>query len=533
MSIQETGAGKDVRFGSAEWYRNVVESAQIGIYELDLLTNELKYSQQFAGCFGLSGDDLKFEDFVSLLLPEDRAIRDEAHRISKTTGHLAYEGRFKWNDDSVHWLRFSGTVTYNKENTPTRLYGTVIDITEQRLAISLQSKKLEEGSRFINKLDQELHRSEERYLRMIAEVKDYAFILLDPDGTIINWNQGAANIKGYSEAEILGKNFRLFYLPQDQEQGLPEKLIEQARREGRATHEGYRVRKDGTKFWGSVVITALHNQQGDVISFSKVTRDLTDKKNAEDKLRRYTEELEVRNKELEQFAYVASHDLQEPLRKIQVFTGLLKKSLDDKEQAGKYFEKIVGSAQRMSDLIESILKYSRLSPTEKEFTSVDLNLVLHSVKTDLELVIDETGARIVADELPVIVAAESQIHQLFYNLISNSLKFTDKEPLITVQSSIIPGTEINTFFELDPELKYVEIIFKDNGIGFDSDEAAKIFNVFMRLHGQRYAGSGIGLALCKKIVENHHGFIRAESAPGKGASFYIYIPLLQKRDADE
>ncbi|WP_336515546.1 PAS domain S-box protein [Pollutibacter soli] len=525
MSKQDTGVPKEVKFGSAEWYRSVVDSANIGIYEVDLLSNEINYSHQFAACFGLSGNHLKFENFLSLLLPEDTAIRDEAHRISKETGHLAYEARFRWKDGSVHWLRFSGTVTYNKEKIPVRLFGTAIDITEQRMAISVQSKKLEEGSRFINKLDQELHRSEERYLRMIAEVKDYAFILLDLDGTIINWNQGAANIKGYSESEILGKNFRIFYLPGDQEQGLPEKLINLARTEGRAAHEGYRVRKDGTRFWGSVVITALHNQAGEVISFSKVTRDLTDKKNAEDKLKRYTEELEVRNKELEQFAYVASHDLQEPLRKIQVFTGLLKKNLDDKEQAEKYFEKIVGSAQRMSDLIESILKYSRLSPSEKEFTSVDLNLVLHSVKSDLELVIDETEAIIVSDELPVLVAVESQMHQLFYNIISNSLKFTEKKPMITIRSSIIAGSGTNDYFQFDPEMKYVEIIFSDNGIGFDSEEAAKIFTVFMRLHGQRYAGSGIGLALCKKIVENHHGFIRAESAPGNGASFYVYLPI--------
>src|ERR1700749_4069322 len=160
---------------------------------------------------------------------------------------------------------------------------------------------------------------EDQYHLMIEEIEDYAILMLDRDGIICNWNKGAEKIKGYREEEAVGKHFRIFYRQEDRDAGLPEQLIERAVREGKAIHEGWRQRKDGSVFWGSIVITALHNPEGQVIGFSKVTRDLTDKKRSEDRLRQYSRQLEAQNKELQQFAYAAAHDLKEPLRKIQVY----------------------------------------------------------------------------------------------------------------------------------------------------------------------------------------------------------------------
>src|SRR5690606_27249548 len=188
-----------------------------------------------------------------------------------------------------------------------------------------------------------LRMSEERYHKMIAEVQDYAIILLNIDGVIENWNAGAEKIKGYTADEIVGKKFELFYTPADREDGLPGKLLKIAADKGRATHQGWRVRKDGTMFWGTIVITALHNNEGDIIGYSKVTRDLTHQKIAEDKLAAYTAELEKQNRELEQYAYVASHDLQEPLRKIRTFADLIRENIDDKEFVNRYFEKLSSS----------------------------------------------------------------------------------------------------------------------------------------------------------------------------------------------
>src|SRR5690606_19160369 len=201
--------------------------------------------------------------------------------------------------------------------------------------------------------------TEELYHKMIEEVEDYAILLLNKDGIIQNWNLGAEKIKGYKEEEIVGKNFRTFYLDEDRKNNFPEKLINQAKEDGKAMHEGWRLRKDGSKFWGYIVITALHDEDGKVIGFSKVTRDLTERKLAEDKMLEYAKNIEIRNKQLEEYAYIASHDLQEPLRKIQIFTELLEKNLKDEKAAKMSLNKIRASAIRMSKLIKDVLRYSQ------------------------------------------------------------------------------------------------------------------------------------------------------------------------------
>src|SRR5260221_9193528 len=162
-----------------------------------------------------------------------------------------------------------------------------------------------------------LKTSEQRYHEMIEEVEDYAILMLDSNGIIQNWNKGAQKIKGYTEDEIVGNHFRIFYPMADQEGRLPEKLMAEARKMGKAIHEGWRVRKDGRKFWGRIVITALHDEENRGTVFSKVTPDLTERNNAEERIRQYTRQLESQNKELQQFAFAAAHDMKEPLRKIQ------------------------------------------------------------------------------------------------------------------------------------------------------------------------------------------------------------------------
>ncbi len=366
------------------------------------------------------------------------------------------------------------------------------------------------------------------YHKMMEEIQDYAIILLNKEGTIISWNLGAEKIKGYKEGEIIGKNFRIFYLQNDQDNKLPEKLIKEAVDSGRATHEGWRVRKDGTRFWGSITITALHDDERQIIGFVKVTRDLSDKKLAEEKVKQYAADLEVRNRELEQFVYIASHDLQEPMRKIQTFIQLYEKSADDPDMAKKYLDKINSSAHRMGSMIKAILNYSRVTSYEEEYVITDLNEVLELVKIDLELVLKEKAAEITSDHLPVIKSISIQMHQLFSNLIGNSLKFSAEAPVIRISSSFLsPGKSI-AFDIPDQLVPFVELKFEDNGIGFDDQCVSQIFTMFRRLHtGQNYPGTGIGLALCKKIVENHHGFIKASSEAGNGAIFSVYLPVEQ------
>jgi PAS domain S-box-containing protein len=362
--------------------------------------------------------------------------------------------------------------------------------------------------------------SEERYRRMIEEIEDYAIILLNPQGDIQNWNLGAEKIKGYRADEIIGKNFRIFYTQQDQAIKLPETLLEQAAREGRAAFEGWRKRKDGSIFWGNIVITALHDDAGKVIGFTKVTRDLTEKKLAEDRVKEYAAQLEKRNKDLEEFTYVASHDLKEPLRKIIAFGDLLslscKASVDPK--ATEYVGRMQDAANRMMSLIDDLLQLSRVGTDLSEFTYTDLNEIVDRVLQDLEPSIVEKNASIMVDNLPSLAVKPLQMQQLFQNLIANALKFNDKEiPTITITSTPLPKG--------DYPGEYQRIFVKDNGIGFDQEYSERIFEAFHRLHGRStYSGSGIGLAICKKIVELHDGNISATGEKGEGATFIIDLP---------
>jgi PAS domain S-box-containing protein len=429
---------------------------------------------------------------------------------ARTNGKADHEGWRKRKDGSKFWGSITITALHDDDNALIGFCKVTRDLSDKKLA------------------EDRLRLSEERYHQMIAEVQDYAIILLNPDGIIENWNMGAQQIKGYDASEVIGKRFDLFYTEEDRRNQLPDKLLKEARDTGKAVQEGWRVRKDGSKFWGTIVITALHNKDGAIIGFSKVTRDLTQQKLANDQIIAYTAELELQNSELEQFAYVASHDLQEPLRKIQTFAGLIQDNLDDKSFVKIYFEKLDRSAKRMAELVKSLLNYSRLAKDKIHLQQTKINLtdILEEVKQDFELLIEEKKATIISEILPTVMGNRMQFVQLFSNLISNSLKFSKVDPLIKINSSIVTKDEIPDAPESLADRTYHRITFEDNGIGFEQQYHKLIFTLFQRLHAKLdYAGTGIGLSLCKKIVENHGGLITATSELGKGATFIVYLPV--------
>ncbi|MCW4470859.1 PAS domain S-box protein [Flavobacterium sp. MFBS3-15] len=245
--------------------------------------------------------------------------------------------------------------------------------------------------------------------------------------------------------------------------------------------------------------------------------------------------LQLNNQELNQFAYIASHDLQEPARKISIFSKMLQESLGTmEERPASYLKKINIAADRMGNLIRDVLSYSQLSKNNTLFEITDLNSILADNLTDFELIMEQTGAQVTADTLPVIDAIPLQMSQLFGNLVSNSLKYKrpDISPVITISASHATKEEIAAF-ATDAAPAYYKIEFRDNGIGFDSEYADRIFQIFQRLHGKsEFSGTGIGLAICKKIVLNHHGHIEAASREGEGAVFTIYLPERQQVKQD-
>ncbi|MBW8686761.1 ATP-binding protein [Chitinophaga rhizophila] len=265
-------------------------------------------------------------------------------------------------------------------------------------------------------------------------------------------------------------------------------------------------------------ISRLHRHAIDILQHSA--------EELEKKVEERTAELLRKNSELEQFAYIASHDLQEPLRKIRTFSELLQKSLQKGNPVNNYFEKIQSSAARMTQLIKDVLDYSRLANTEGKFIPIDLNTVLQNVKIDFDLLIEQKQAVIQNNTLPVVKGVPLQLQQLFTNLIGNSLKFSEKQPLITITAQPLPASEIPFYQGLKEDENYVKLEFADNGIGFEQQFAERIFAIFQRLNERKvYAGTGIGLALCKKIVENHHGVIRANGKLNEGATFTVILPV--------
>ena len=386
------------------------------------------------------------------------------------------------------------------------------------LARQTSDEALADRQRF----EQILREKEETLRLLVTSVKDYAILMLDPQGRVTSWNEGAERIKGYRPEEIIGQHFSRFYPAEDIARGKPDEELRVATAAGRVEEEGWRIRNDGTRFWAHVTITAMRDTAGGLRGFSKVTRDFSERKRFEQALMesnsaqaRHLSEIQSVNKELEQFAYVASHDLQEPLRMVASFTQLLAERYHGRldEKADKYIRYAVDGAKRMQTLINDLLRLSRSGKSDKPAEQIDTEPLVAEAIQNLGKAIEESGAQIVvAAGLPTVMGERTQLGQVFLNLIGNAIKFRGgKEPKINVSAGRGTGEWI---FEV-----------RDNGIGIAAEFHDRIFVIFQRLHQRAaYEGTGIGLALVKKIVEHHGGRIWLESAVGTGTSFFFTIP---------
>lgn len=546
-----------------------------------------------------------------------------------------------------------------------------------------------------------LRESEERFHLLVDGATDYAIFMLDPDGRLVTWNAGAERITGYTAEECVGQHFSMFYTDEDKARGVPEQALRKAAAEGRIEDERWRVRKDGTRFWGNTITTALRDEKGNLRGFARVARDMTERKLAEEVLRekevleqktalveilqsvtvainkaatveeavrtcleqvcthtgwdvgcaymvvaaapdelavkriwfaedqsaalpmpasddtefvlsgvgaageawahgkpvwraqitpgeepgnaalieqaalkscfalpvleggnvtvileflsrqsqeidqpfvdlmaniaqqlavvierrrleeeliRQAAELARSNAELQEFAKIAAHDLQEPLRAVQGFIGLLAKRYKGRldKDADKFFHLIFDATERMVQLIRGVLEHSRVGMQARPLQDTECFEVVNEVLENLNLAIAESGAKIIVDPLPALRADRLLLVQLFQNLISNAIKYRSTDPPVIHVSA---GRKGPTWL----------FSVKDNGIGIEPRHARRIFGMFSRLHGKtEYAGTGIGLAICKKIVEYHGGKIWVESEPGKGSTFFISFPAEQE-----
>ncbi|QLG46541.1 PAS domain-containing sensor histidine kinase [Costertonia aggregata] len=360
----------------------------------------------------------------------------------------------------------------------------------------------------------------------VANIGSYKWNLGEDE---IQYSANAFRLFGYepNEFEPTVSKFMSFVHPDD----LPvlEANYEEIMKRKERTEATYRIITKDKKIKTIRSVGEFYRKEGQW-NMVGVLLDVTEQVAAERHLRSRNLELKRTNEELESFNRVASHDLQEPLRKIQMFisrlSGEATQRLEKREK--EYLEKVVDSADRMRELIANLLSYSRIDQVEDKPKKVDLNSVLADVKYDLSERIAEFGAEIRSDNLPKVWGIEFQLYQLFSNLIGNSLKYsgTEQPPKITLSSKVVPYKEIGEGLDLTPS-RYLVLDFKDNGIGFKKEHSDKIFEIFQRLHSKNeYSGTGLGLAICQKIVRAHNGAIRATGKLGKGATFTVYLPSL-------
>ncbi len=369
-------------------------------------------------------------------------------------------------------------------------------------------------------LEQRLYDSE-RHFRSWFEDAPIACHEVDRNGIVLCVNQAECDLFGFRPEEMIGHPIWDFMAAEDREKtkaGLLERI---ASDQPLAPLEREYKRRDGSSVVMEIHQKRIRDAHGNATGLRTFLLDITQRKRAEQTLHEQAEKLARSNGELEQFAYVASHDLQEPLRKIQAFGDRLKGKYSTTlgPEGVDYLARMQNAAARMQLLIQDLLSLSRVASNTKPFAQVDLGEVARVVISDLEVRIQERGGRVEAADLPVVFGDRGQLAQLFQNLIGNGLKFQKpgESPVVKVSSETVPLP--------DGAGAAWRITVEDNGIGFEEKYRERIFQIFQRLHGRsEYEGTGIGLAICRKIVERHGGVIAAHSSPGAGAKFVITLP---------
>lgn len=507
---------------SEESFRLMVENVRdYAIFMLNETGHIMTWNEGAKRINGYNSTEIIGKHFSTFYTAEDLESKkpERELKIAVQTGKYEEEGWRVRKDGSVFWSSVVITALFNDQNKHIGFSKVTRDLTDR--------KKNEEA----------LRQSEERYRALVEQVTDYEICMLDEKGRIISWNEGARKIKGYTTEEIIGKYFTIFYPQEDILNGKPAYELEVARQEGKYEEEGWRLRKDGSRFWASVVITAVYNSEGFLLGYSKVTRDLTEKKEAEkalresseryrriaDELRITNDELSAANQELEQFTSIVSHDLQEPVRTIKSFLQLIEMKLNDGQinDLKTYIGKSINAANRMRELIQNLLQYSQLGKVEVVKEKVNVKELLSEATQNLKTAIEKSKAKITINtDVDAIEGDRVQLVQLIQNLLSNALKFTNEDH---------PQIKIESFRENG----HVKFAVSDNGIGIAQNDLNKIFEIFRRLNTKReYPGTGIGLAICKKIVDRHGGRIWPESTPGAGTTFYFTLNEEKEREPE-
>ena len=491
-------AEKAVR--ESEWrLKRAQEIAHLGSWELDLTNNQLTWSDEVYRIFGLQPQQFAatYEAFLEAVHPEDRAAVDAAYSASIQAGRDSYEIEHRVVRSSSNEVRIVHEKCEhfrNQDGQMIRSVGMVHDITERKHA------------------EEALRKSEERFHSLADSMPQLVWTAL-PDGTVDYYNQRHQEYKDITKVQAGGWDWAPVLHSDDIERTVT--AWQESVETGEVYQIEHRVRMaDESYRWHLSRGIPLFGEKGQLTRWYGTSTDIHDLKLAEEKLKDYAERLERSNRELEQFAFMASHDLQEPLRKIEMFSDLLmERAADLNERDRNYLDRMRNAAGRMREMVKGLLELSRVNTQGQRFVPVELSQIVSDVLVDLENQIRRTGGRVGVEPLPAVEGDPVQLRQLMQNLIGNALKYHQPkaQPDVKVHAKRINGN--------------VQIFVEDRGIGFSPEDAERIFQPFQRLVGlSEYEGSGIGLSICRRIVERHAGNITAVSVPGQGTTFVVTLP---------
>jgi PAS domain S-box-containing protein len=414
---------------------------------------------------GYDAEEIIGQHFSAFYPPEVLERKWPAHELELAER----DGRF---EDEGWRVRKDGT----------RFWANVVitalrDETGRLIGFGKVSRDLTERKR----AEEELRESEERFRLIVESTLDYAIFMLDPQGHIVSWNAGAERIKGYKPHEIIGQHFSVFYPPDACERGWPAEELRRAIAAGRFEDEGWRIRKDGSRFYANVVITPLRGRDGQLRGFAKVTRDISDRKAHEGHIRKLTQELQRRVAELD---------------------------TTNRELAHESLAFIRNAVKHLGSIVDGLLRLSRAGRIEYDFQPVEVASVVQDILASMHSTIVSSGARVRVDRLPAIRGDRTAVGQVFANIIGNALKSFDQQRAGVIEISASPD---------NPPVFSI----RDNGVGIPVEYHSKLFQVFQHVHDDRTRGEGMGLAIVRRIVERHGGRIWFQSERGVGSTFFF------------
>ena len=495
-----------------------IKVSNLVVYEYNYVNDQITANKQLSKLLDVDPETKITKELIdSKIHKDDLIFRQKDLKKALKTGVVNHEVRLKQKNGYTN-VRISGRILFGANNKPLKAYKTILDISKDK------------------KLVEQAQKSEKRF-RTLAENAPMIIWITDKNGNCTYINKTWLEYTGSTLEENLGDGW-LNFLHEDDKERSYKIYIESFKKREPYINE-YRIKnKNGEYHWflsnGIPRFDSTGNFDGFVGSNSDIESQKEIAKALEHKIKQRTKEITKANEELiklnmnlEEFAYVASHDLKEPLRKIRTFNSLIGNAPLDTKTIEDYSDKIEKSAERLTDLIDDILVYTSIEKNSIRKEKLDLDHKFKSVLNDLSLLIEENNVSIEKKgTLGEIMGVNTRVYQLFSNFIRNAIKFNKNIPKISVSSELVKGSELNKNLGADPNQVYKKLTFKDNGIGIDITKKDYIFKPFKRLNASsEYSGTGVGLAICKRIMIMHDGFIDLESKKGKGSSFMVYFPV--------